>query len=71
MSPTTFCFLLRPLLANPTRYQNSTGKHSKDVILQDLKSAVVLDPTYGESAAVEDNHFDNLRQDEGFKSIVQ
>ena len=51
--------------------QNSTGKHSKDVILQDLKSAIALDPTYRESVALEDNHFDKLRQDEGFKSIVQ
>ena len=53
------------------RYENSTGKHAKEVILQDLKSAIALDPTYRESVALGDNHFDNLRQDEGFKSIVR
>ncbi|MFQ5462587.1 MAG: tetratricopeptide repeat protein [Phycisphaerae bacterium] len=52
-------------------YKNATGKYEKEEILQDLKSAVTLDPLYKTYAALQDNHFQNLRDDERFQSLVQ
>lgn len=52
-------------------YKNATGKHAKEEILQDLKSAVTLDPLYKTYAALRDNHFQNLQDDESFRSLIQ
>jgi len=52
-------------------YKNATGKYETEDVLQDLKSAVTLDPLYKTYAALQDNHFQNLRDDEKFQSLVQ
>ncbi len=52
-------------------YKNATGKYETEEVLQDLKSAVTLDPMYKTYAALQDTHFENLRDDEKFRSLVQ
>ena len=53
------------------RYKNMAGKYPKEEILQDLKSAVLLDAHYKNYAALHDTHFENLRADEEFRRIVE
>lgn len=53
------------------RYKNACGKYAKEDILQDLRSAVTLDPLFRNYAALHDPHFENLRHDEEFRRIVE
>ena len=51
-------------------YKSAAGKYRKEEILQDLKSAVALDPLYKTYAGLQDKHFENLRDDPEFRGIV-
>ena len=51
-------------------YKSASGKYRKAEILQDLKSAITLDPMYKTYAALQNKHFENLRNDEEFRKIV-
>ena len=53
------------------RYKNMAGKYTKEEILQDLRSAISLDPHYKNYAALHDPHFESLREDDDFRRIVE
>ena len=53
------------------RYKNMAGKYAKEEVLQDLKSAVSLDPHFKNYAALHDQYFENLREDDDFRRIVE
>lgn len=53
------------------RYKNMTGTYPKEQVLQDLKSAVLLDSHYKNSARYHDRYFESLRNAEEFRQIVE
>jgi tetratricopeptide (TPR) repeat protein len=52
------------------RYKNMAATYPKEEVLQDLRSAISLDPNYKDFARLQDPFFETLRQDEGFCVIV-
>ena len=51
-------------------YKSAAGKYRKEEILQDLRTAVGIDPLYKTYAALQEKHFENLRDDREFRNIV-
>ena len=51
-------------------YKSAAGKYRNEEILEDLKSAVARDPLYKTYAALQEKHFENLRDDPEFRNII-
>lgn len=51
-------------------YKSAAGKYRNEEILQDLKIAVARDPLYKTYAALQEKHFENLRDDPEFRNII-
>ena len=51
-------------------YKSAAGKYRNEEILQDLKSAVARDPLYKTYAALQEKHFENLRDDPEFHDVI-
>ncbi len=52
------------------RYKNMAATYPKEEVLQDLRSAVSLDPNYKDFARLHDPFFESLRDDDSFCAIV-